>query len=191
MNSYVLNIPNYDLSDDQLLALSEANDNVIIERNSKGQIIIMEPTGGYSGYRNSELTTEFGTWNRLKKLGKVFDSSTGFSLPNGAMYSPDVAWIPNEKWNALPDSKKEKFLLLCPDFLVELRSQSDRLKDLLEKMDEYMECGCRLAWLIDPYEEKVHIYRKGQPKSEQSFDEMLSGEDVLKGFETNLKELFQ
>lgn len=191
MQSFVLNMPNYDLSDDQLLALSEANDNIRIERNSKGQIIIMAPTGGFSGYRNSELTTEFVVWNRLERLGKVFDSSTGFSLPNGAMYSPDVAWIPTEKWNALPDSKKEKFLPLCPDFLVELRSKSDRMKDLLEKMDEYMECGCRLAWLIDPYEEKVHIYKKGQTKIEQNFDKILSGEDVLKGFELNLKTLFQ
>ena len=190
MNSFVVNMPNYDLSDDQLLALSEANDNIRIERNSKGQIIIMAPTGGFSGYRNSELNAEIGIWNRLKKTGKVFDSSTGFSLSNGAMYSPDVAWIPNAKWNKISDSDKEKFLPLCPDFLVELRSKTDRLKDLFEKMEEYMECGCRLAWLIDPYNEMVYIYRKGQSRTEQTFNEKLSGEDVLVDFELNLKELF-
>src|SRR5271169_2698514 len=178
-----------DLTDHQLLELCARNRELQIERNREGKLIIMSPTFSESGEREASITTEVGIWNKKYKLWKVFSSSAGFTLPNGAMRSPDTSFIPIEKWKAIPLSKRQEFAPICPDFIVELRSKSDRLKNLKEKMDEWMENGCRLAWLIDPIEEKAYIYRPNQEVEViDSFDRKLYGEEVLPEFELELSE---
>jgi len=175
------------LTDEQLLKLCAANRNLKFERNAKGELIVMALTGGNSGWRNVELTAEIRDWNRSTGLGRSFDSSTGFHLPSGAVRSPDAAWISNTRWQALTSKEQSDFVPLAPDFVVELRSESDRLQSLQDKMQEWMENGCRLAWLIDPQDEKTYIYRMGADVEViDTFDRMLSGEDVLPEFHFSL-----
>lgn len=178
------------LTDDELFQLCAANRDLRIERDSHGNLILMSPAGGETSSRNIILGAELVIWNRASQLGKAFDSSGGFILPSGAMLSPDVSWIPIERWNQLGAEERKKFLPLCPDFVIELRSPSDRLKDLQKKMQEWMDNGCRLGWLIDPVEEKTYVYReKGENSVVESFDEALSGEEVLPGFVLELTAL--
>ena len=178
------------LTDDELFQLCAANRDLRIERDSHGNLILMSPAGGETSSRNIILGAELVIWNRASHLGKAFDSSGGFILPSGAMRSPDVSWIPIERWHQLGAEERKKFLPLCPDFVIELRSPSDRLKDLQKKMQEWMDNGCRLGWLIDPVEKKTYVYREnGENNVVESFDEVLSGEDVLPGFVLELKEL--
>lgn len=161
-----------------------------IERTKTGKIIIMEPTGSETGNFNSEVTTEVGIWNRETKSGRTFDSSAGFTLPNTAVKSPDVSWIARERWEALPKALRKKFAPITPDFIIEIRSETDSLKVTQEKMEEYMENGCRLGWLIDRIEERTHIYRADGSREEvDSFDKTLSGEDVLVGFTLRIADL--
>jgi Uma2 family endonuclease len=147
----------------------------------------MPPTGGSTGKRNSDINFELALWNRRTNLGIVFDSSTGFKLPNGANRSPDAAWIPIEKWNVLTPKQQDKFLPLCPDFVIELRSSSDALKTLQDKMQEYIHNGTRLGWLINPQEKQVEIYRQGREKDVLDNPINLSGEEVLSGLVLNLQ----
>ena len=147
------------LSDDELFRLCAANPEVSIERTSEGELIFMAPAGGASSNRNSTINLELGLWNRKAGLGKVFDSNGGFVLPNGAMRAPDAAWVPKARWEALSPEQREKFPPLCPDFVIELRSRTDRLGDVQEKMAEYMANGARLGWLIDPYGGGAYVYR--------------------------------
>lgn len=175
------------LTDEQLLKLCAANRNLKFERNAKGELIVMALTGGNSGWRNVELTAEIRDWNKSTGLGRSFDSSTGFHLPSGAVRSPDAAWISNIRWQSLTSKEQSGFVPLAPDFVVELRSESDRLQSLQDKMQEWMGNGCRLAWLIDPQDEKTYIYRMGvDVEVIDTFDRMLSGEDVLPGFHFSL-----
>lgn len=180
-------MPDKEFSDEAFFEFCQANDFFKIERNSKGQIIIMPPTGGMTGNFNSELNADFVIWNRHKKQGKTFDSSTGFKLPTGATYSPDYAWIRLERWEKLTVEQREKFIPICPDFVMELRSKTDSLKAVKDKMKEWMEAGCRLGWLVDPYQEIVYIYKENEEVKEQSFDKRLSGENVLEGFEMDIR----
>ncbi len=178
------------LSDDELFRLCAANRELRIERDSNGNLILMAPAGGETSARNVNLGADLVIWNRKTRLGIAFDSNGGFVLPNGAMRAPDISWIPIERWNGLSAEQRKKFLPLCPDFVVELRSPSDRLADVKKKMQEWMDNGCRLGWLIDPEEEKAYIYRQnGDQSVVESFDETLSGEDVMPGFVLALKEL--
>ncbi len=178
------------LTDDELLRLCAANRNLRIERDRDGNLIIMSPSGSNTSRQNSILNLQLGIWNRETGLGEVFDSNGGFVLPNGAMRAPDAAWIPTERWEQFSPEEQEKFLPLCPDFVIELLSPTDRLADAQAKMQEWMENGCRLAWLIDPAEEQVFIYRPNvQPRRVASFDGVLSGEEVLPGFTLTLKAL--
>ncbi len=178
------------LTDEQLFRLCSSNKNIRIERNQKGELMLMHPTGGGSGYRNSDILGELVRWNKRHKQGIVFDSSTGFTLPNGAMRAPDVAWVTNARWEALSKLEQTRFPPLCPDFLVEVMSESDSLKELQAKMREWMDNGCRLAWLINPKTEKVYIYRTdGDLSVVEGFDNSISGEDVLPDFLYELKEL--
>ncbi|MGI9174546.1 MAG: Uma2 family endonuclease [Rhodothermales bacterium] len=174
------------LSDEELFRLCAANPELFIERTSHGELIFMAPAGGTSSNRNSLLNRRLGNWNEETGLGVVFDSSGGFILPNGAMRAPDAAWIPKAKWEALSPEQREQFPPLCPDFVIELRSRTDRLRDLQGKMAEYVASGCRLGWLIDPYERQAHIYRPQQDVEVAGFDGALSGEDVLPGFTLDL-----
>jgi Uma2 family endonuclease len=178
------------LTDDELFGLCAANRDLRIERDSDGNLILRAPAGGETSARNLILGADLVNWNRKTRLGIAFDSNGGFLLPNGAMRAPDASWIPIERWNGLSAEQRKKFLPLCPDFVVELRSPSDRLADVQKKMQEWMDNGCRLGWLIDPEEEKAYVYREtGEPSMVESYDETLSGEDVLPGFVLELKEI--
>jgi Uma2 family endonuclease len=191
METLTLNIPPaVGLTDEQFYQLCIANDEWRIELTATGELIIMPPTGGESGIRNSDLNLQVGLWNRQTKLGKVFDSSTEFRLPNGAFRSPDVAWVKTERWEALTSEQRRRFPPMCPDFLIELRSATDSLKTLRAKMQEYRDNGVRLGWLIDPQTPLVEIYRPGVEVETINFSveqpPQLSGEDVLPGFVLDL-----
>jgi Uma2 family endonuclease len=180
--SVILNIKNVELSDDQFYQLCQINEDWKLEQTAKGELIIMPPVGAISGNRESEFNADVVIWNRQTKLGKVFSSSTVFTLPNGGKRSPDVAWIANERWDSLSIQEKEKFARICPDFVIELRSRTDSLSQLQEKMQEYLNSGLRLGWLIDPQNQQVEIYRQNQSVEIVSLPTSLSGENVLPGF---------
>ncbi|HIK04145.1 MAG TPA: Uma2 family endonuclease [Trichormus sp. M33_DOE_039] len=187
METVTLNIPPaVGLTDEQFYQLCIANEEWRIELTGEGELIIMPPTGGESGIRNSDLNLQLGLWNRQVKLGKVFDSSTEFRLPNGAFRSPDVAWVKKERWETLTAEQRRRFPPLCPDFVIELRSETDSLTMLRAKMAEYRDNGVRLGWLIDPKTPLVEIYRPGVEVEiiNISIEQppQLSGEDVLPGF---------
>ncbi len=177
------------ISDRDFWQLCQENRDLRMERSEKGVVEIMPSTSGGTGARNADLTAQLVIWAKLNATGIPFDSSTGFKLPNGATRSPDTSWIPNERWNALTVvEKEEKFAPICPEFVIELRSRSDRRKKKLqEKMREYLTQGARLGWLIDPRDGTVEIYRPGQPVEILNKPAKLSGEDVLPGFVLDLK----
>jgi Uma2 family endonuclease len=188
MTALILNNPEIiPITDEQFYQLCVANRELKLERTAKGDLIIMPPTGGETSKRNSDINLDLGLWNRQTKLGITFDSSGGFILPNGANFSPDAAWIPLAKWESLTTEQKNKFLPLSPDFIIELRSPSDSLKPLQDKMQEYIDNGTRLGWLINPQNRQVEIYRQGQEKEILENPPTLSGEDVLPGFVLNLQ----
>ncbi|MDJ1181644.1 Uma2 family endonuclease [Roseofilum casamattae] len=178
------------ISDEQFYHICVANRDLRLERTAKGDLIIMTPTGGETSKRNSDINLELALWNRQTQLGITFDSSGGFTLPNGADYSPDAAWIPLARWEALSAEQKIKFLPLCPDFAIELRFPSDSLKLLQAKMQEYIDNGTRLGWLINPKNRQVEVYRQGQAKEVLDDSLTLSGEDVLPGFVLNLQRIW-
>ena len=178
----VLNIKNVELSDDQFYQLCQINEDWKLEQTAKGELIIMPPVGAISGNRESDFNGYIWLWNLQTKLGKVFSSSTVFTLPNGGKRSPDVAWIVNERWESLNIQEKEKFAKISPDFIIELRSRTDSLSRLQEKMQEYLDSGLGLGWLIDPQNQQVEIYRQNQTVEIVSLPTTLSGEDVLPGF---------
>ena len=180
--SVILNIKNVELSDDQFYQLCQINEDWKLEQTAKGELIIMPPVGAISGNRESEFNADVVIWNRQTKLGKVFSSSTVFTLPNGGKRSPDVAWIANERWDSLSIQEKEKFAKICPDFVIELRSRTDSLSQSQEKMQEYLNSGLRLGWLIDPQNQQVEIYRQNQSVEIISLPTSLSEENVLPGF---------
>jgi Uma2 family endonuclease len=175
------------LTDNQFYQLCQENPEVKFERNAKGELIIMPPTGGETGNQNAEISADFVIWNRQTLLGKVFDSSTCFKLPNGANRSPDVAWVKNERWDSLSPEEKAKFPPIAPDFVLELMSPTDSLKDAQDKMQEYRENGVRLGWLINSKTRRVAIYRVEHPVEVLQSPAMISGEDVLPGFMLNLQ----
>ena len=175
------------LTDEQFYKLCQDNRDLRFERNSNGDMMIMPPTGGETGERNSEINFQLRLWNKQYKLGKVFESSGGFKLPNGADRSPDAAWIPLDKWNNLTLKQRQKFLPLCPDFVVELRSPSDSLKTLQEKMREYIENGTKLGWLINRKDKQVEIYRQNKQVETLDNPTPLSGEDILPNFVLDLE----
>ncbi|MFM8308362.1 MAG: Uma2 family endonuclease [Microcystis aeruginosa] len=181
-----LNLKSVNLSDEQFYQLCHNNDDWRIEQNAAGELIIMPPIGAIIGNRESDLNGFVWLWNRQTKLGKVFSSSTIFTLPKGGKRSPDVAWIANERWDALSREEQEKFATICPDFVIELRSRTDSLTQLQAKMQEYLDSGLRLGWLIDPISQQVAIYRQNQEVEIVSLPTTLSGEDVLPGFTLQL-----
>ena len=187
MSVYSLNLDAVcKLNDGQFYQLCRDNPEIKFERNTKGELIIMSPTGGETGMRNIELAAEFVIWNRQTKLGVCFDSSTCFKLPNGADRSPDFSWIRQDRWNSLTPDQKEKFPPIAPDFVLELMSPNDDLKTTREKMQEYMDCQVKLGWFIHSKTHQVEIYRQGQNIEILHSPMTLSGEDVLPGFMLNL-----
>lgn len=179
-----------DLTDEQFSKLCQLNPDIKLERTAKGELIVMPPTGGETGDRNSEINFQLRAWNKQNLLGKVFDSSTGFKLPNGANRSPDASWVKLERWQALTPTQRQKFPPLAPDFVVELRSITDEIKPLQNKMQEYRDNGVCLGWLIDPQNQLVEIYRQGQDVEVVCMPSTLSGEDVLPEFVLNLQNIF-
>lgn len=191
MTSLTLNLNSViQLTDEQFFQLCQVNENLRFERTATGELIIMPPAGGETSNRNAGLTAQLWIWNEQNKLGKVFDSSGGFKLPNGADRSPDAAWVKLERWNALSQQQKERFLPLCPDFVVELLSPSDSLRVAQEKMREYRDNGARLGWLINRKSRQVEIYRQNQEVEVLENPATLSGEDVLPIFMLNLESIW-
>jgi Uma2 family endonuclease len=178
------------LTSEQFYQLCEENPDLKLERNANGELMVMPPTGGETGKSNSTANAQIWTWNDGTELGEVFDSSTGFTLPNKADRSPDVSWVEKSRWSALTPEQREKFIPLCPDFVIELVSPSDSLKKTQEKMQEYMENGCRLGWLINRKKREVEIYRPGQDVEVLQSPLTLSGENVLPGFVLNLQKIW-
>jgi Uma2 family endonuclease len=187
MTALTLNINSITtLTHEQFRELCQDNPDLKFERTAEGELIVMSPTGWESGERNASLTGQLWVWNNQTQLGKIFDSSTGFTLPNGAIRSPDAGWVKLDRLKALsPDPNN--FLPLAPDFVVELRSASDRLKPLQDKMKEYQNNGVRLGWLLNAKDKAVEIYRPGQEVQVLRSPISLSGEEVLPGFVLDLR----
>lgn len=179
----MLSLDRVNLTDEQFYRLCEANPHTPLERSASGALVIMSPVGGESGEREADLIADLALWNRQMKLGKVFSSSTMFRLPGGGDRSPDVAWVELSRWDALTPEERAGFPPLCPDFVIELRSKTDVLWPLQEKMQEYLVSGMRLGWLIDPQGSKVEVYRPDRVMEVVTFPAHLSGEMVLPGFE--------
>ena len=178
------------LTDEQFESLCRNHPDLNLEMSATGELIIVPPTLPYTGEKNADLIFEVKLWARKDKTGVVFDSSSLFTFTNGAKRSPDVSWVLREKWDSLSDKEKKKFSRLVPDFVIELRSSSDSLKTLKKKMAEYITNGVRLGWLIDPLEQKVHVYRANGEIEVLNNPEIVSGEDVLKDFELNVREIW-
>jgi len=174
------------LTDEEFEQIVAVNKELHLELTSQGELVIMSPTGGETGTRNFDLLGQLWFWNRQNNLGKAFDSSTGFKLPNGATRSPDASWIKMERWNILTTQERKKYLPLCPDFAVEIVSQTDDIEDTQAKMREYISNGLRLGWLINPKAKQVEIYRPNQEVEVLNCSTSLSGEDVLPGFVLDL-----
>ena len=179
------------LTNEQFYQLCQENPDLKLERNSQGELIVMPPTGGETGKHNVNLILQLASWNEQTQFGEVFDSSTGFTLPNKADRSPDVSWVAKSRWEALTKEEREKFIPLCPDFAVEIMSPSDRLSKVQEKMQEYIDNGCRLAWLINRKKQEVEIYRPYQEVKILRAPQTLSEEDILPGFVLNLQKIWE
>ncbi|MBO0350854.1 Uma2 family endonuclease [Phormidium pseudopriestleyi FRX01] len=179
--------PALKLTPEQLAELAQINQELQLELTATGALIIMPPTGGETGDRNFELSGQLWDWNRQTSLGKAFDSSTGFQLPNGGVRSPDVSWIKLERWDALTPEQRKKILPLCPDFTIELVSETDDIETTRSKMREYLSNGLRLGWLIDPETKTVEIYRQNRKVEVLQSPSTLSGEEVLPDFILNLQ----
>lgn len=177
--------PFVELSDDDFFELCQENRDLRLERSAQGEVLIMPPTGGKTGSQNLRLAGQLDAWVERTGAGVGFDSSTGFRLPNGAVRSPDLAWVSSQRWDALDERERERFVPLAPDFVLELRSGSDRLDVLQAKLEEYRQAGVRLGWLVDPIENRVHVYT---PESIQFHDrpDRLGADPVMPGFELDL-----
>ncbi|MGH7436361.1 MAG: Uma2 family endonuclease [Polyangiaceae bacterium] len=178
------------IGDDELFEICALNRELRIERTKEGELIIMSPTGAETGRRNFALIGQLYAWIARDGRGVGFDSSTGFLLPNGAERSPDVAWVRRERWDALSPEAKRKFAPLCPDFVVDLRSPSEDLADLEAKMQEYVECGANLGWLIDADAKRVAVYRPGRSPETLTAPRSLSGDPELSGLVIDLSEVW-
>ncbi len=185
----VLDSPARYMTEEEFFRFCRENDELRIERDKNGNIEIMPPTGLHTGSRNAQLTSELTFWNRIRQKGGVGDSSTGYTLPNGAVRSPDASWISHERLASTTQDDRERFVHAVPEFVAEIRSKSDRRKTIREKMQEYLECGVLLGWYIDVPGQFTEIYRAGSEVAEivEGFDKVLSGENILPGFTFDLK----
>lgn len=186
-----LNLRSVTLSDAQFVSVVADNPELRLELTAQGELIVMSPTGGKTGRRNSRIIQRLLNWADGDGGGVVFDSSTGFTLPNGAKRSPDAAWVARARWEALSEAEQESFPPLAPDFVLELRSPTDNLIVLRAKLEEYMANGARLGWLLDPQERQVYVYRAGETVDVSSDPVVLDGEGVLEGFVLELHEVWE
>ena len=182
--------PAIDMTDKQFFAFCQQNRDYRIERNATGEITIMPPTGSETGNRNFDLIVQLGIWTKQNGTGIGFDSSAGFTLPDGAMKSSDAAWIKLEKWHSLTPEQQQKFAPICPDFIIELRSPSDNLQPLKDKLQEYIDNGVSLGWLIDRKNRKVYIYRPNSEVECLDNPATLSGESILPEFVLQLSTIW-
>ena len=183
--------PALDMTDEQFFLLCQQNRDLRIERTAQGDLIVMPPTGWATGDRNAEITTQLRVWAKQDGQGIATDSSTGFKLPNGAERSPDAAWVRRERLAALTREEKDRFLPLCPDFALELRSPTDKLATVQAKMAEYIANGAQLGLLLDPETRRVHVYRPGAEVEVIENPESVSAEPVLPGFRLDLREIWE
>ncbi|MBW4606656.1 MAG: Uma2 family endonuclease [Hassallia sp. WJT32-NPBG1] len=189
MTAVIVNLhPVIELTDEQFFQLCQNNRDLRFERTFEGELIIMPPTGWETGNKNAKLTQRLGNWADADGTGLAFDSSTGFKLPNGANRSPDASWVKRERIETL-NPNPARFMPLAPDFAVELRSASDSLETLQQKMQEYINCGVRLGWLIDPQNQRVEIYRLKKDVEILQSPTSLSGEHILPGFVLDLTQI--
>jgi Uma2 family endonuclease len=179
------------LTNDCLYEFCQLNPELRIERTAQGDLLIMPPTGGETSRRNVDLVIAVGTWARQDGSGVVFDSSGGFMLPNSALRSPDVAWVRRSRLERLTTEEKRKFIPLCPDFVIELRSPTDRLAALQAKMQEYIDNGAQLGWLIDPEDRRLYVYRPESPTECLEHPAEISGDPVLPGFVLDLRDMWE
>ena len=182
--------PNIIMTDDNFYDFCQLNRDFRIERNQIGDLLIMSPTGSETEERNFDLIVQLGVWTKQNRTGVGFGSSGGFTLPNGAVRSPDAAWINRAKWEAIPAEQRKKFAPICPEFIIELRSETDNLKILQEKMQEYIDNGTQLGWLIDRKQRKVFIYRPNCAVEELDNPQTLTGENLLPGFVLDLSQIW-
>jgi Uma2 family endonuclease len=182
MEALTIYASNAKLTDDQFFDICHQNEGLRFEMTTQGDLMVMPPVGGLSGDREMSLGAKVWIWNDASRLGRVFSSSTIFRLPNGAKRSPDVAWVEQSRWDALSLEAQEKFPPLAPDFVIELRSRTDDLALLQAKMQEYLDSGVRLGWLINPQDQQVEIYQPGQEVEVRSLPAQLSGGEILPGF---------
>jgi Uma2 family endonuclease len=183
--------PAINLTDDQLFELCQLNRDWRIEYTAQGELIVMPPTGGETSNRNAELTFQVQAWTRRDQAGVAFDSSGGFKLPNGATRSPDAAWVRRSRLAGLTREQKQKFLPLCPDFVIELRSPTDNLQAVLDKMQEYLDNGAQLGWLLDPLTRRVHVYRPQRSPEILEAPSTVSADPLLPGFVLDLRKIWE
>lgn len=183
--------PAINLTDDQLFELCQLNRDWRIEYTAQGELIVMPPTGGETSNRNAELTYQVQAWTRRDQAGVAFDSSGGFKLPNGATRSPDAAWVRRSRLAGLTREQKQKFLPLCPDFVIELRSPTDNLQAVLDKMQEYLDNGAQLGWLLDPLTRRVHVYLPQRPPEILDAPNTLSADPLLPGFVLDPRKIWE
>jgi len=178
----MLNVQSVHLTDEQFYRLCQDNPDLRFELTAQRELVIMSPTGSKTGWRNSKITQRLANWTEADGTGVSFDSSTGFTLPNGAKRSPDAAWVRLEVWEVLTDEQQEEFAPICPDFVIELRSAKDSITSLQEKMKEYIESGAQLGWLFDAKNKRVYIYRPNHAVECLENPTSISGDPVLPGF---------
>lgn len=179
--------PAVELSEEQFFALCQINGELRIERNAEGELLLMPPAGSESGGRELEVGRQLANWSQANQAGVAFGPSAGFTLPNGAVRSPDASWIRRERWESLTPAQRRAFAPLCPDFVVELRSPSDHLSDVQGKMQEYLANGAWLGWLLDPEQHAVYVYRPDASVERLDNPARLAGDPVLPGFVLDLR----
>jgi Uma2 family endonuclease len=177
-------------TEEDFFEMCRQNPDLRVEMSKEGDIIFMPPTGGETSKHNFSLIVRLGIWAEKDGTGVGFESNALFVLPNGAKRSPDISWVKSDRWNELPEGERKSFPHICPDFVVELRSPSDSVKELKEKMEEYIENGAQLGWLIDPIQKKVYVYRPNAEVKELDNPASISGDPLLKGFVLDLKDYF-
>ncbi len=178
------------LTEDQFYEFCQLNRDFRIERNAVGELVIMPPTGSETDERNFNLVGQLWVWTKQDGTGVGFGSSGGFTLPNGAVRSPDAAWIKRDRWEAIPVELRKKFAPICPEFVIELRSESDRLQVLQDKMQEYIDNGTQLGWLIDRKQRQVFLYRPNTTVKVLDNPKILCGEPLLSGFVLDLSQVW-
>jgi Uma2 family endonuclease len=190
MEKIILKGPEIYLSDDEFFSFCQHNADLDIERKANKEIVIMSPTGSLTGFYNTKIIVQLEQWNEKHQRGLVFDSSAGFTLPDGSVKSPDASWLSRDQWKKLSSAEQEKFAPVCPEFVVELKSKSDSLPELKTKMEEWLANGVQMGWLIDPGQETVYVYRPGcEETTVTGFNRSISGDPVLPGFTLELAKL--